>query len=122
MSSETRGGRLRSPRLTIEAAIGIAEKAIDFVSGDTLETYLENTERQFAIERALIRYGEALKDLPSDVIASLDPAVDWDGPRRFRDLASHWYTDGLDHRVIWNAVKIALPDAVIALRRWLDEN
>ena len=80
MCSETRGGRHRSPRLTIEAAIGVAEKAIDFVSRDTLENYLDNTERQFAIERALIRYGEALKDLPPDVIASLDPAVDWDGP------------------------------------------
>jgi len=92
---------------------------MNLVATDTEESYLANEERQLAIESLLIKFGEALKDLPKDQLDALDPELDWSGPKRFRDLAAHWYTDGLDHRLVWRAVKFDLPRCEAALRRFL---
>jgi uncharacterized protein with HEPN domain len=85
------------------------------VSADTEQSYLANEERQLAVERLLLRFGEALKAVPPDVLDSIDPALDWSGPMRFRDLVAHWYTEGLDHRLIWRALQGDLPRAVGAI-------
>jgi hypothetical protein len=39
-------------------------KALELVAADTEVSYLSNSERQLAIERLLIRFGEALKSFP----------------------------------------------------------
>ncbi|MCW5761137.1 MAG: DUF86 domain-containing protein [Phenylobacterium sp.] len=84
-----------------------------------MDSYLVNEERQLAVERLLLRFGEALKAVPEDVLNAVDPAQDWIGPRRFRDLAAHWYTEGLDHRLIWRALRNELPQATNAIERFL---
>lgn len=89
------------------------------VAGDTQETCLGNEERQLAVERLLLRFGEALKAVPEAVLLAVDPDLDWIGPKRFRDLAAHWYTDGLDHRLIWRALKNDLPPAAAAIEAYL---
>ncbi len=101
------------------AAGHIAEQAIALVSTDTEASYLQNQERQWAVERLLIRLGEALKDLPPATLTEIGPDIDWSGPKGFRDLASHWYEDGLDHRLIWRALQIELPSIRSALAAWL---
>ncbi|HVY89100.1 MAG TPA: HepT-like ribonuclease domain-containing protein [Hyphomonadaceae bacterium] len=99
----------------------MGKRAITLTAGDTEVTYLANEERQYAIERLLIRFGEALKDVPPEILAAIDPAADWSGPKAFRDLASHWYEDGLDHALIWRAVRLDLPGLVQSIERWLNE-
>lgn len=118
-SSEGRRGKAGAPREIAEAAARLALRAMNLVATDTEESYLANEERQLAIESLLIKFGEALKDLPKDQLDALDPELDWSGPKRFRDLAAHWYTDGLDHRLVWRAVKFDLPRCEAALRRFL---
>ena len=120
VSSEERRGKARSPKEIVAAATRIAERAMSLVSVDTEESYLANEERQLAIESLLIKFGEALKDMSKDQLDALDPNLDWSGPKRFRDLAAHWYTDGLDQRLIWRAVKIDLPRCEAALRRFVE--
>ena len=44
--------------------------------------------------------GEALKAVPEDVLTTVDPELDWVGPKRFRDLAAHGHTEALDRRLI----------------------
>lgn len=92
---------------------------MDLVSNDDEASYLANEERQFAIERLLIRFGEALKDVPIDVLADVDADANWSGPKAFRDLASHWYEDGLDHALIWRALKLDIPRLLQSIETWI---
>jgi uncharacterized protein with HEPN domain len=94
-------------------------RALEFIASDTETTYLANEERQLAVERLLIRFGEAIKDIPNETLALIDSNAPWAGPKGFRDMASHWYADGLDHRLIWRALSIDLPPMLDALERWI---
>jgi uncharacterized protein with HEPN domain len=66
-----------------------------------------------------LRFGEALKALPAGLLKTVDPMVEWDKPIRFRDLAAHWYDDGLDHQLIWNVLKYDLPPLIVVLEAYL---
>ena len=92
MSSDTpRGGRAATPRGAAVAAVHAGRKAQKLVAHDTEVSYLANSERQLAIERLLIRFGEALKSIPNEILAHIDANIAWAGPKGFRDIASHWY-------------------------------
>lgn len=86
---------------------------------DTLESYLANEERQEAVERLLLRFGEALKALPAGFLVQVDASIEWDKPIRFRDLAAHWYEDGLDQQLIWNVLQYDLPPLIVVLESHL---
>jgi hypothetical protein len=67
VSSDTsHGGRAATPRGAALAAARAGGKALELVAHDTDVSYLANTERQLAIERLLIRFGEALKSIPCE--------------------------------------------------------
>lgn len=122
MSSETpRGGRATTSQGAALAAIRVGQRALGLIAQDDEDSYLANDERQLAIERLLIRFGEALKSIPNDILDKIDPNIAWSGPKGFRDLASHWYEEGLDHRLIWQALKNDLPVMLGALQKWVDE-
>ena len=121
MSSDTsRGGRAATPLGAAVAAVRAGRKALEFVAHDTEDSYLANNERQLAIERLLIRFGEALKSIPNHTLTQIDSNIAWAGPKGFRDIASHWYEEGLDHRLIWHALANDLPPMLDALQRWID--
>ena len=102
-----------------EAALRAGRRALVLVEADSEASYLDNGERQLAIERLLIRFGEALKDIPDPVLEEIDPRAVWSGPKGFRDLASHWYEEGLDHRLIWRVLRHDLPPMLSAIEIWL---
>lgn len=112
-------GRAPTPKRALETAVRVARKACARVAGDTLASYLANEERQESIERLLLRFGEALKALPPNLLAEVDPTVEWDKPIRFRDLAAHWYEEGLDHQLIWNVLQHELPPLIALLDNYL---
>jgi uncharacterized protein with HEPN domain len=123
MSSEPPpGGRSPTTRRALETAVRVAKRAIARIQHDTLESYLSNEERQEAIERLLLRFGEALKAVPPELLKRIDPNVEWDKPIRFRDLAAHWYEDGLDHQLIWNVLRYDLPPLTSVLESYLDSD
>lgn len=119
VSFEGQRGRAGSPRGAAQAAVRAGRRALELISGDTEATYLANEERQLAVERLLIRFGEAVKDIPNETLAQIDSNALWSGPKGFRDIASHWYAEGLDHRLIWRALSINLPPMLGALERWI---
>lgn len=98
-----------------------ASLALSLVATDTRESYLGNPERQDAIERRLMRYGEALKDVPDATLRTVSSSLSWDHPKRFRDLAAHWYAGSLSHDVIWVVLTEHLPREVAALRTFIDQ-
>ncbi len=122
MSSDrptARGGRSGGPVGALKAALRVGQRALALTGQDDEASYLANEERQYAIERLLIRFGEALKDVPVEVLADVDTTANWSGPKAFRDLASHWYDDGLDHALIWRALRLDLPGLLLSIERWL---
>ncbi|MBS0365499.1 MAG: DUF86 domain-containing protein [Proteobacteria bacterium] len=98
------------------------KRALELVAHDTEKSYLANNERQLAVERLLIRFGEALKNIPNPTLSDIDPRIAWSGPKGFRDIASHWYEEGLDHRLIWHALENDLPGMLESLQRWIDSS
>ena len=69
VSSETsRGGRATTPRGAATAALRAGRKGLELIACDTESSYLANSERQLAIERLLIRFGEALKSIPNETL------------------------------------------------------
>ena len=69
MSSEPQRGRSQSPARVLESAVRVGKRARERVKDDTLESYLANEERQEAVKRLLLRFGEALKALPAGFLA-----------------------------------------------------
>jgi uncharacterized protein with HEPN domain len=121
VSSDTsRGGRSSTPHGAGVAAVRAGRRALELIAHDTEDSYLANAERQLAIERLLIRFGEALKGIPNQMLSEIDPGIAWQGPKGFRDIASHWYEEGLDHRLIWNALVNDLPPMLDSLQKWID--
>jgi hypothetical protein len=59
-SDNSHGGRATTPRGAGRVAVRAGRKALELVAHDTEDSYLANNERQLAIERLLIRFGEAL--------------------------------------------------------------
>lgn len=83
-----------------------------------MESYLENEERQHAVERDFIGIGEAIKDLGKVVaLEVIDPQGPWREPARFRDFLAHQYEDGVSHPDVWRTVKEDLPELDAALVR-----
>jgi uncharacterized protein with HEPN domain len=117
--SPAKGGRSSDEAGALAAALRVGQKALDLTASDDEASYLANEERQFAIERLLIRFGEALKDVSPETLTKIDPHANWSGPKGFRDLASHWYDDGLDHGLIWSALQGDLPTMLHAIKAWL---
>ena len=121
VSSDTsRGGRAATPLGAAVTAVRAGRKALELVAHDTEDSDLANNERQLAIERLLIRFGEALKSIPNHTLTQIDSNIAWAGPKGFRDIASHWYEEGLDHRLIWHALANDLPPMLDSLQRWID--
>ena len=53
----------------------------------------------------LLRSGEAQETLPAGFLARFDASSERNKPIRFRDLAAHWYEDGLDRQLILNVLQ-----------------
>lgn len=102
------------------AAVRAGRLALELVALDNEATYLANSERQLAVERLLIRFGEALKGIPNQTLTVIDSKIRWTGPKGFRDIASHWYEEGLDHRLIWHALMNDLRPMLDSLQSWPD--
>lgn len=86
-SERSRGGRAATPRGAATAAVRSGRKALELVADDNEVSYLANGERQLAIERLLIRFGETLKSIPSETLTEIDAKIAWAGPKGFRDIS-----------------------------------
>ena len=120
MSSEPQRGRSPTPARVLETAVRVGKRARERVKDDTLESCLANEERQEAIERLLLRFGEALKALPAGFLAQIDASIEWNKPIRFRELASHWYEYEIDHQLIWNVLPYDLQRLIVVLESHLN--
>jgi uncharacterized protein with HEPN domain len=87
--------------------------ALAFTEGVSYEHFAANTEKQYAVLRALEIIGEAARQIP-DGVQRLYPALPWREMIAMRNVVIHDYF-GVDQEVIWRTVREDLPDLKAAL-------
>lgn len=89
--------------------------ALAFVSGVTLDQFAANTEKQFAVLRALEIIGEAARHIPFS-IQQLYPTLPWREMIAMRNVLIHDYF-GVDVEVVWRTVQEDLPGLQVELAK-----
>jgi uncharacterized protein with HEPN domain len=84
----------------------------------TIDTFQTDERTRYAVERAFIALGEAVKELSRTVnLPQLDPNGPWSEPARFRDFLAHDYDDQVVPSLMWNTIKTDLHTLDEALAR-----
>lgn len=83
------------------------DRAVEYTSGQTLDTFLADPRTQDAVLRNLAQLGETTKFLPPEVQEEA-PGVPWARLREVRNLISHDYF-GIDPRLVWHTARVELP-------------
>ena len=116
MSSDRR--KSLPPAAIVERAKQQIILIFEWTAGLDVEAYVADELRRYAVERAFIALGEAIKDLSRVVdLQSLDPEGPWREPARFRDFLAHDYDDLVIPDVVWATISDGLPDLARALDR-----
>jgi uncharacterized protein with HEPN domain len=85
------------------------------LSPDLLQS---DQKTRYAVERAFIALGEAIKDLGRKVdLNKLDPGGPWREPARFHDFLAHDYDDQVIPTLLWNTITSDLQTLDDALER-----
>lgn len=111
--------RERQAGVYLRDMLEAAEKACRFVAGMTLEEFLENEEKIFAVTRALEVIGEAAKQVPVQVKRHY-PEIPWRAVAGTRDKLIHAYFD-VHAELLWSTVDDDLPVLCTALLRAIRE-
>jgi uncharacterized protein with HEPN domain len=92
-----------------------AERARTFTDGMSWEQFAADIKTQFAAARALEIIGEAARNIPKD-FRDTSPEIPWIRVIGMRNILVHNY-DGADPRIIYDTIKIAVPNLVDQLLR-----
>jgi uncharacterized protein with HEPN domain len=107
----------RDWRLYADDIIEACDKVRRFVAGMTYEAFVADELTRDAVLRNIEVIGEAVKNLPDEVIARA-PEVEWRKVRGMRDVVAHGYF-GSDTKVVWSTATTKLDDLESAVRRIL---
>jgi uncharacterized protein with HEPN domain len=97
-------------------------RVMRWTNGLTFEQFAGDEIMLDAVTRRLEIIGEAIKQLPPDVMTR-DDSVPWSLLARFRDVLAHAYFR-LDPVELWNVVSVEIPELAprfAAVRRAFDE-
>lgn len=116
MSSRPR--KVRTPAQAVYYARLQIERIREWTASLTLEQFQNDQRTRYAVERAFIALGEAVKDLAKTVdLPALDPTGPWNEPARFRDFLAHQYDDQVIPTLMWNTITTDLSALDSALVR-----
>ena len=114
-----RDGGTRHWRLYVQDMIEFAQRAIDYTAGLSQETFTFDDRTYDATLRNLELIGEAATRVPIEV-REANPQIKWRQVIATRNRLAHGYT-GIDDDIIWDIIRMDLPDLLIAMRELLTE-
>ncbi len=89
-----------------------------FVEGMTLDEFKRDDKTSSAVIRKFEVIGEAMKHIPTPVREKY-PEIPWKSIAGLRDRLIHAYF-GIDHKLVWDAIKTELPKLKPKLREIID--
>jgi len=112
----------RDPRVYLEDVLESIRRIDTYVTGLDQETLAADELRLDAVVRNLEVIGEAVKQLPEEMIRQ-EPHIEWRKIAGLRDILIHHYF-GIDVGIIWDVVQNKLPDLerqIRTIREGLDD-
>ena len=99
---------LRDYNLYLQDIFECCENAVGYVSGMTFEEFAADRKTVDAVARNLEIIGEAVKNLPSEILRT-KPEIEWQQIARFRDLITHHYFK-IKLTVVWDIIENRLKE------------
>ncbi len=90
-----------------------------YTQGIEYEDFLESDLLRHAVVRALEVIGEAVKNLPNELLEKY-PQIEWKRVKGMRDKLAHAYF-GVDYELLWRVIKEELPSLCNVVKDMLDE-
>ena len=105
--------------ITLQKIIEETDIAVQMLGKTELYDFMENELLKRAISMTVINIGELVKNLTPDFRAA-HGSISWKDIAGFRDIAAHKYKT-LDMKLVYNSVKIDIPDLAHNIRKILSE-
>jgi len=109
----------RDYKLFIKDIISAMKSIEEFVEGLSLDEVREDDKTSSAVIRKFEIIGEATKHVPEDLKEKY-PDIPWKRMAGMRDRLIHAYF-GVDYRLVWEAIKIDIPELKPRLQQVLAE-
>lgn len=108
----------RRDRIALQKILEAVDKTIKILSDVSQEEFLEDEVLNLAMGMSIIRVGELIKALSSE-IRQENPQVKWRGFTGFRDIAAHRY-DTIDMDEVYDTVKNDFPELKSQIEKILE--
>ncbi|MFZ1935758.1 MAG: DUF86 domain-containing protein [Thermoguttaceae bacterium] len=108
---------MRDQRLYLKDILAAADSIDEFTRGMSLETFQADDKTVSAVLRKLEVIGEAVKQIPDD-LRDKWPGIPWKEMAGMRDKLIHFYF-GVDHGLVWKAIKQRLPQIRAEIEKML---
>jgi len=109
----------RTPKLFLDDILKAINKINLYINDLSYEQFQKDVKTVDAVIRNLEIIGEAVKNLPSDII-TMNPDVNWRGATAMRDRLIHGYF-GVDVSILWETVTTDLSELKKQIRKIWDE-
>ena len=106
----------RDISLLLKDILDCMNKIDEFVGKMSFDNFVNDEKTSSAVMRKLEIIGEAVKNIPEDIIEKYTQ-VPWSDMARMRDKIIHFY-HGVDYEVIWKVIKNRLPEIKPHILKW----
>jgi uncharacterized protein with HEPN domain len=110
-------GRIRRALTDI---LGFTDEISRYVTALGEQNFYSNRPTQLIAEALLHRIGEAVSRLDDGFIAE-HPTVEWQKMKGMRNVIAHQY-GFIDYRIVWRALRDALPNDATEIQRILEQD
>jgi len=110
----------RNPAVFLHHILDSAGYIAEYLHGCTKEKFKKERMVRDAVIRELMVIGEACGNLNKEFRNQFS-GVAWKKIRGMRNKLTHEYWD-INANVVWEAAKMKVPELVVLLKNWLEEN
>jgi uncharacterized protein with HEPN domain len=107
----------RDIRLFVKDIISAMDSIEKFVSGMTIDVLEKDDKTSSAVIRKFEIIGEATKHIP-DALRRKHSEIPWSRMSGMRDRLVHAYF-GIDYKLVWDAIKLEIPNLKSKLEKML---